>query len=129
VHHGNEGSVAIGANTVAEVQSWTYDEQDIDVQEAASMGDTAVTVLASGIKSGGGTIECLWDETDSNGQSAMDIGSSVTLNLYPEGASNPDTYYTGTAIITGVGVASSVRGLVTRNFTFRGPLTESTVPA
>lgn len=126
-HHGNEGTVKVASNAVAEVTGWTYDENDIDVAQVATMGDTATSYLASGIKDGGGSIECLWDETDSTGQGALTPGSTVTLNLYPEGATTGDTYYTGSVVVDNVSRKGGVTGLVTISFTFKGPLTEGTV--
>lgn len=128
-HHGNEGAVYLGADQVAEVQSWSYDEEDADVQDVASMGDSAVTHYLSGIKRGSGSLECLWDETDTNGQQTLDVGASVTLNLYPEGNTSGDIYFGGTAQVTAVRRGSSVRGMVTVNFDFVGALTEQTVAA
>ena len=76
-----------------------------------------------------GTIDCFWDETDTTGQGAMTIGASVTLNLYPEGADSGDTYYTGTALITSIGVSQAHDGLVERSFGFQvtGALSITTV--
>ena len=125
--HGNEGTVKLTTNQVSETQGWTYEEGDVDVQEPASMGDTEVTVKASGIKAGGGTVECLWDASDTNGQEAMTVGASVTLNLYPEGDVSADVYYGGTAIITSLSRGSNVRGMVTVAFTFRGVLARAVV--
>ena len=41
-------------------------------------------------------VECHWDETDTNGQEALDVGTSATIELYPEGADSGDAYYHGT---------------------------------
>ena len=59
-----------------------------------------------------------WDETDTTGQEALDVGSSVTLNLYPEGADSGDAYYTGTAIVTGASVAVTMDGVIGKNFQY-----------
>ena len=48
---------------------------------------------------------------------AHDVGSSVTLELYPEGADAGDTYFTGTVIVTGKSVTSSFDGMVEVSFT------------
>jgi hypothetical protein len=40
-----------------------------------------------------------WDETDTHGQQAMTVGSSITFNGYPEGSSSGDTYKTAAAIV------------------------------
>jgi hypothetical protein len=126
-HHGNEGTVKVASNSVAEVQDWAYNEADIDVQEVSSMGDTAVVPKASGIKRGDGSVSCLFDETDTNGQEALIVGSEVTLNLYPEGATTGDKYYTGTVVVSRVSMGGGKTGMVTRNFDFVGPLTGATV--
>jgi hypothetical protein len=59
----------------------------------------------------------------------LDAGSSVTLEVYPEGATAGDTYYTGTAIVTGRTVTASFDGMVEMSVTVQGSggLTETTV--
>jgi predicted secreted protein len=51
------------------------------------------------------------------------------LNVYPEGASSGDTYYTGSAIVTGRTINSSFDGMVEMELSFQGngALTESTI--
>ena len=117
VHKGSEGYVKVGANTVAEVRDWSLSES-ADTIETSSMGDTARSYV-TGLTSASGSISVHWDETDSTGQGAMTVGSSVTLNLYPEGADTGDTYATMTAIITEAGVSSSFDGLVEASFSFQ----------
>ena len=55
--------------------------------------------------------------------------ATVTLNLYPEGATSGDTYYTGSAIITSVGVSQTHDGIVERSIGFQvtGAVTIGTV--
>jgi len=125
-HKGSEGLVKVGTNTVAEVKSWSV-EENADTIEDTTMGDTARTFQA-GLTDWGGSLECFWDETDSTGQGALTIGAQVTLNLYPEGATTGDTYYTGTAIVTGITRQAALDGMVEASFTFKGTgaLSEST---
>jgi hypothetical protein len=99
-HIGNEGSVAVGANTVAEVESWSWTET-VATAEKSAIGDSYVARIA-GIKDGNGSITVFWDETDTNGQEALTIGATVTVNLYPEGATSTDKYLTGSCIVTEV---------------------------
>lgn len=127
VHHGNEGVVKISSDEVAEVQNWTYNEEDVALLAKTSIGDTEETYNASGCKRGSGSISVLWDETDASGQGAMTVGTSVTLNLYPEGADTDDVYLTGTAVIETMGKSSSKDGYVTKDFGFKGVLSEATV--
>jgi hypothetical protein len=117
-HHGKDGSVKVGSNTVAEIQSWTLRVRNNPADDTA-MGDSWETHLA-GIGSWDGSVRCSWDETDTNGQEAMLQGASITLNLYPEGADSGDKYYTGTATITEIGIDTNRSNIVTREFNFRG---------
>lgn len=126
-HAGSEGTVKVGANTIAEIRSYSI-EESADTLEDTTMGDVARTYKSS-LTTYTGTIDVLWDETDTTGQGALTIGSSVTLNLYPEGASTGDVYYTGTAIVTGRSISGAYDGLVEMSITVQGngALSQSTV--
>lgn len=126
-HTGSEGIVKSGANSVAEVRSYTVSETG-DTIEDTSMGDASRSYKA-GLKTWTASVEAYWDETDTNGQGTFDVGSEVTLNIYPEGSSSGDTYYTGTAIVTGKTVNATFDGMVEASFTLQGTgaLSETTV--
>ena len=126
-HKGSEGTVKNGANAVAEIRSYTITET-ADVLEDTSMGDSSRTYLAS-LKTFTGSIECFWDETDTNGQMALDPGASVTINVFPEGSTTGDAYYSGTALITERSITAAFDGMVEASFSFQGTgaLTETTV--
>jgi len=126
-HVGTSGVVKVGANAVAEVVGFNLDETN-DTVEDTSLTDTAKTYIALR-EDATGTIECHWDETDSSGQESLDVGASVTLNLYPEGADAGDAYYTGTALVTGASVAVTMDGVISRTFNvqFSGGVTHTTV--
>jgi hypothetical protein len=127
VHTGSEGTVKVGSNAVAELKSYTIEETG-DVIETTALGDTSRTYVA-GLKTFTGTIDVYWDETDSSGQGALTVGSEITINFYPEGDTAGDTYYTGTAIVTGRSVTGTTDGTVDRSFTIQGTgaLSETTV--
>lgn len=126
-HRGSEGTVKSGANAIAEIRSYTITET-ADTLEDTSMGDSSRTYLAS-LKTFSGSIECFWDETDTNGQLTLDPGSTVTINVYPEGSSSGDKYYSGSVIITERSVTASFDGMVEASFSFQGTgaLSETTV--
>jgi len=126
-HVGTSGTVKIGSNAVAEVVGFTLNETS-DTVEDTSLTDTAKTYLTLR-KDATATIECHWDETDTSGQESLDVGTSVTLNLYPEGADAADAYYTGTALVTGADVAVTMDGIISRTFNvqFTGGVTHTTV--
>ena len=126
-HHGKNGTVKVGANTVAEIKSWSLDESATTVADTA-MGDSSESYIV-GTTDASGSITCHWDETDTTGQGAMTAGASVTLNLYPEGADSGDTYATMTALINSVGVSVDMGDIVERSFGFQasGGVTWGTV--
>ena len=117
-HLGKEGTVQVGSNSIAEIRGFSIDET-IDTVEDTSMGDNSKTYLAS-IKDFSGSVDVLFDETDTNGQTALAVGSSVTLNFAPEGTASGDVKLTGTAIVTGKSVTSSFDGLVESTITVQG---------
>ena len=117
-HLGKEGTVQVGSNAIGEIRSFSIDET-IDVVEDTSMGDSSKTYLAS-IKDFSGSVDVLYDEADTNGQTALAVGSSVTLNFAPEGTSSGDVKLTGTAIVTGKSITSSFDGLVESTITIQG---------
>ena len=125
-HLGKEGTVQVGSNAIAEIRGFSIDET-IDTVEDTSMGDSSKTYLAS-IKDFSGSVDVLYDETDTNGQTALSVGSSVTLNFAPEGTDSGDVKLTGTAIVTGKSITSSFDGLVesTINVQGTGGLTTTT---
>lgn len=117
-HVGNEGKVKIGANQVAEIRGWEVQET-ADTVDDTVMGDDWKTHKPIH-KSWTATANCLWDEGDTNGQQACTVGASVTLNLYPEGDGSGDTYKTGTATVTQVGLSATHDGIVERTIQFQG---------
>lgn len=126
-HTGSEGVIFNDASQVAEVRSFSVDEV-MDTIEDTSMGDSSRTYKA-GLKQFTATVSAFWDETDTNGQGGFDVGSEVTLKLYPEGNASGDTYYSGTALVTGKTINSSFDGMVEAEYSFQGSgaLTETTV--
>lgn len=126
-HHGKSGTLKIGSNAVAEIQSFSINETG-DVAEDTAMGDTAKTFLP-GITGWTGSLECSWDETDTNGQEALVPGTSLTLNAYPEGDGSGAKYLSGTIYVTSINWTTPRGGIVMRSFNFQGSgaLSRSTV--
>ena len=126
-HSGKDGIVKVGANPVAEVRSFSLNET-ADTVEDTTMGDSARTHIVT-LTSFDGSLDVYWDETDTNGQIALGVGSSVTLALYPEGDGAGATYYSGTALVTSVGKSSSFDGMVEQSISVQGTgaLTTATV--
>ena len=125
-HAGSEGTIKIGSDTLGEIKSFSIDET-ADVIEKTKMGDSSRSYLL-GLTQFTGSATLNWDETDA-GQVAADVGASITLEVYPEGATSGDTYYSGTAFVTGFTVNSSFDGIVEAEVSFQGSggLTKTTV--
>lgn len=117
-HIGRDGILKVGANTVAELRSFSIDETG-DTVEDTVMTDTARTYIST-LTSFTGSADVYWDETDTNGQVALAVGTSVTIGFYPEGDASASTYYTGTALVTGVSRSGSFDGMVEASITLQG---------
>ena len=117
-HSGSEGKVFVGSNQIAEVKSWSL-EVTADTVDASTIGSQWRKNQAT-IKSWAGSFDAFWDEADSKGQGALTAGKTVTLNLYPEGDEEGNTYFTGSVIITSISYKASFDGLVEAGFSFTG---------
>lgn len=117
-HTGSEGTVHFGANAIAEIRSFTIDQTG-DTVEDTTMGDTDRTYIKT-LKTFSGSVDVFWDETDTNGQLSMEVHDTGTINVYPEGNSSGDNYYTGNIIVTGFNITSSFDGMVEASISFQG---------
>ncbi len=117
-HTGSEGTVKVGANAIAEIRSYSV-EESADTVEDTSMGDSYRTHKTT-LKSWSGTVDVFWDETDTQGQAALTVGSEVTANFYPEGSTTGDAYLSGTAIVTGKTISASFDGMVESTISLQG---------
>jgi len=126
-HTGSSGLVKVGTNTIAEVRSFTLDTT-AELLEDTTLTDTSKTFQV-GKKGATASVECFWDETDTNGQIAIAEGSQVTLYLYPEGADSGDYYFAGTWLVSGNSISTPTDGIIEATFdaTLTGALTRGTV--
>jgi predicted secreted protein len=126
---GKDGVVKSGANAVAEVRSFTIEEKGENLDDSV-MGDDWRTRLPF-IKDWSGSVDVLFDDTDTNGQATLIAGASISLSLQMEGDTAGDHKLSGTALITGRNITASYDGLVEASISFEGngALTEGTVSA
>ena len=116
---GNAGTVRIGANAIAEIQSWTL-EQDTEMIEDTSMGDSDRTFVA-GLAGWRGTLDCWWNALDTNGQELLNNGETATLRLNPGGTASTQIYYEGTVFISNLSRTGEKEGsMVGVSFSFQG---------
>jgi predicted secreted protein len=116
-HLGKEGYLKVSTTTVAEIRDYSLS------QTAAQVDDTVIgdewTTSKTTLKSWSASGSVFWDEVDA-GQLALTIGSSVTLNLYPEGIEAADTYYSGSANVTQFDITGRHDSMVEASFSVQG---------
>jgi predicted secreted protein len=125
-HLGREGTVKISSTTIGELRNYSLAHSS-DVVEDSVIGDTYRT-RKSTMRTWSVSGDVYWDELDA-GQIALTIGSSVTVNLYPEGASTGSTYYSGGGIVTKFDISAAFDGMVEGSISIEGNGALSTVTA
>ena len=116
-HNGSEGLVHIGTAVLGELKSWS-------ITENATMIDTTVLssaaqTFSTGTTSFSGSAECFLDETD-GAQTALTVGSSVTVKFYFEGSASGDSFYSGTCLVESIDRSAAMDDIVGVSFSFRG---------
>ena len=125
-HHGKEGVIKVGSDVAGEITGFTL-ETTGDVVEDTQLSDAAKSFIA-GRTSFSGSIDMNYDETDT-AQENLTVGSSVSFTVLPEGNTSGDQSFTGTGIVTSMGITNGMDAVVTRtvNFQGSGALTKGTV--
>lgn len=116
-HEGKYGVLKVSTTTVGEIRGYTLNETAATVDDTV-MGDDWTTHKATQ-RSWQCSGDLFWDEADA-GQLALTVGSTVTLNLYPEGADSGDTYKQGSAVIVGFDVTGRHDSVVEAAFSATG---------
>ena len=115
---GKDGIVELGTDAVSQVRRFDL-TTEASVADDTVMGATWESHLVT-FRRWSGTIECLWDDSDTTGQDVLLEGASVTVHLLPEGTVTGDVDYTGTATVTQVVRRVAHDGLVEATFNFQG---------
>ena len=126
-HVGKDGQVYSGSNAIAEVEDWSFDTTANIVSDTA-MGDDWETSKVT-TKAWSGSMNVMWDPSDSTGQETLEAGAELTLKLYPTGNTSGQIEYSGSALISGVTRNGSKGDLVKASvsFTGTGAVTQATV--
>ena len=132
-YKGREGSISIGTvpaggTVVGELRSFELNIST-NLTDASRMGDQWTREESTQNK-WTASLEVFWDKADV-GQTALPIGTRVTLNLFPQGngVDATDTMLSGLATVSEIGHKQSHDGLVERTIsvTGYGALTESLI--
>lgn len=118
---GKDGSISAGLNNLANITSFTINEE-ADTLETTAMGNAGYKTFVGSLKSWSGTVEAVFDDTDS----AVVVGSAITLTVVVDDGSSNQVQYSGSCIVTSRSVEVGVADLVTVSFdvTGSGALTE-----
>ncbi len=126
---GKSGSIYLGANKVAELTSWSLDlgADNIDV---TSLDSDGWKEFIAGLKEWSGSAEGNFDSTDTNGQTALYNawlnGTSVSAE-FRLGAATPK--FSGSILVSGIGVETPVEDKVSISFEFQGTSTLTYTPS
>jgi len=115
-HLGREGVVKLSSTTIGELRNYSL-AQSSDVVEDSTIGDVFRTRKAT-MKTWSVSGDLYWDLNDA-GQVLLTIGSSVTVNLYPQGTTAA-TYYSGGGIVTKYDVSAAFDGMVEGSISIEG---------
>lgn len=129
---GKDGFVTVGADAVGELRGFSV-EHTAETLDDTVMGETTRGYKVT-YKGWTATVDVLYDPAD-DGQDALEVGTTITLNLYPEAQDaygTPDAgdqKLTGTAIVTGKSITSAYDGLIEASVSLQGSgdLTYTTV--
>lgn len=119
---GKDGSISAGLNNLANITSFTINEE-ADTLETTSMGNAGYKTFVGSLKSWSGTVEAIFDDADT----AVGTGSEITLTVLVDDGSVTQVQYSGSCIVTSKSVEVGVADLVTVTFevTGTGALTET----
>ena len=130
---GYNGSVLVGATTVASASAWTLDMQ-ASVNDVTTFADGGWSNSCAGLRSWSGTITCTFTAGTDAGEALLidsfKAGTQIALELNtPASSAAPAGAYEGNAVVTGFPITNEVAGclVVTFAFTGQGALTITTV--
>jgi hypothetical protein len=124
---GNNGTVSVGSTVLAAVRSFSV-EMTRDTIETSVMG-TDVRTYVTGMSTYSGTADIYFDpaefdpgETTFNPTAGLVGGQPINVKFYVDYAagSGNDSVFSGSAIITGYTVNSTMDGMVEASISFQG---------
>jgi len=118
VRSGKDGVITVGGNPVGQLVEFNFNASVAEIEKGVK--GQAYTPVEAGRKSSSGTVQCLLDNEDTNGQQALEEGSEVALVLNPQGTTAGFPTYTVTALITNREFTSPLDDMCAITFNWRG---------
>ena len=113
-----KGGTAGSESAIGEVTGFSIN-QTADTIETSTMGSGDRTYVSS-LKSFSGSVDVLHSVASGDNQSEFAVGSSLQLELYPNGTASGEKYFEGTVLCTGKDVTSTFNDMVTATYSFQG---------
>lgn len=121
---GKAGVLRISAATVAEVVDWSVTINNEPMEDTALADDWATFVADGGNRSWSGQCTVRWDDTDTNGQTALESAvtgdTDVAIDFLPEGTGTGAYEIAGNVRVTSMEITVSRNAPVGRTFAFTG---------
>jgi hypothetical protein len=116
---GDTGTIKVGAETIGEIKSWSYEVSAASI-DTTVMGGDGWASFKSGQKAWTGTAELLVEKTDA-GQLELGAGETKSgVEFLFDATDATSIAAKGTALIESVSVSSSVGEMVTLSVSFKG---------
>lgn len=120
---GSAGVVKLSTNTVGEITGFTLELSRGTIEDTA-LTDAAKTFLPEDQYTWTASVECQWDDGDTNGQEALQTallnGTTVEVHLLPEGTTTGDEDYNGNAYVTSISQPVARNAVITRSIQLQG---------
>lgn len=113
-----KGGTAGSESAIGEVTGFSIN-QTADTIETSTMSSSDRSYVTS-LKSFSGSVDVLHSVTAGDNQSEFAVGSSLQLELYPNGTASGEKYFEGTVLCTGKDVTSTFNDMVTATYSFQG---------
>jgi len=129
-YSGKDGKIDIGSGAlIGNLNDWQI-TQTGETTDATHMGGDGWRENLATLKAWNGQMNGDYDPGDTDGQVAIEVGSSFTFKVYPRGNTSTYKFLTGTGIVTQKANGASVEGKITFGIQFvgTGALSTDTVP-
>lgn len=121
---GKAGIIRISAATVAEIVDWSVTIENAPMEDTALADNWPTYVSGGGNRNLTGQCTVRWDDTDTNGQTALESAvtgdTDVSMDFLPEGGDTGAYEIAATVRVTNMEITASRDAPIGRTFSFTG---------
>lgn len=115
---GKGGTVKIGTAAIAQLESWSVDEETGTV-DSSVMGLTSETHVPT-LKRWQASIAVIYDPADATAQEALLAGTSTSVTINPAGGAVTTKNFSGTVTVLKCALSGTLTGMVKRTYELKG---------